>query len=259
MNIQLEHSSSGIERTIMNNLGEYGLLAISEIEVRVRDEVAYVEGCVSNLTQKKLVEEIIVEIEGIHQVVNMLKITPMAVVDDESLLELIRSALEANPQINDATISIEASNGCAYLQGFVRTAAEKCRVELEIWATCGVRSVTNDIHVLSESPLTDAEIAYDILQGFCDCLDIGLSAVDVEYRDGVVHLKGTVPNSLIKAAAEDLAFWNPSVVAVVNDIEVATKLGPKPQTSSNAEGDLPKKSVSDRSKREKEKAGFQGL
>lgn len=258
MKLQLENDIPGIKHTILNDLQENGLIGISEIEVRVRKEVVYVEGCVPNLTQKRLVETIIIQVEGIRDVVNMLRIAPMAVVDDESLLKLIQGALEGNAQINEATLSVEVSNGCACLRGIVGTAAEKCMAELEAWATRGVRAITNDIRVLSERPMGDAEVVNDVLQGFCDCLGIDLSTVDVAFSDGVVRLTGTVQNSHVKAAAADLAHWTPSVIAVVNDLEVSAELEPTTRASANAESRVSQKPIFHGSADETEKVGFHG-
>ena len=258
MKLQSENDNPSIEHKILNHLQEYGLLEISEIEVRVRKEVAYVEGCVPNVTQKRLLETIVIQLEGIHGVVNMLRIAPMAVVDDESLLKLIHGALEGNAQINEATLSVEVSNGCACLRGIVGTAAEKCKAELEAWATCGVRAITNEIQVLSERPMRDAEVVNDVLQGFCDCLGIDLSTVDVAFSDGVIRLRGVVQNSHMKRAAADLAHWIPPVVAVVNDLEVAAELDTTTRASADPESSLSQKPISHRSADETEKAGFHG-
>jgi hyperosmotically inducible protein len=48
-----------------------------------------------------------------------------------------------------------------------------------------------------------------------------LVSVNVETKDGVVHLKGTVPNAQAKAEAERLAKDTDGVVKVTNDITVS--------------------------------------
>jgi hyperosmotically inducible periplasmic protein len=52
-----------------------------------------------------------------------------------------------------------------------------------------------------------------------------LVSVNVETKDGVVHLKGTVPNEQAKADAERLAKDTDGVVRVTNDLKVSP---PKP-------------------------------
>jgi hyperosmotically inducible protein len=48
-----------------------------------------------------------------------------------------------------------------------------------------------------------------------------LVSVNVETKDGVVHLKGTVPNEQAKAEAERLAKDTDGVVRVTNNIKVS--------------------------------------
>jgi osmotically-inducible protein OsmY len=46
-------------------------------------------------------------------------------------------------------------------------------------------------------------------------------SVNVDTKDGVVHLKGTVPNEQAKAEAERLAKDTDGVASVTNDIKVS--------------------------------------
>ena len=48
-----------------------------------------------------------------------------------------------------------------------------------------------------------------------------LVAVNVDTKDGVVHLKGTVPNEQAKAEAERLAKDTDGVVSVMNDLKIS--------------------------------------
>ena len=48
-----------------------------------------------------------------------------------------------------------------------------------------------------------------------------LVSVNVDTKDGVVHLKGTVPDAQAKAEAERLAKDTDGVVSVMNDLKVS--------------------------------------
>jgi osmotically-inducible protein OsmY len=48
-----------------------------------------------------------------------------------------------------------------------------------------------------------------------------LVSVNVDTKDGAVHLKGTVPNEEAKAEAEKLAKDTDGVVSVTNDLKVS--------------------------------------
>ena len=208
------------EAEILNRLKEHGLLEIAELEVRARRDIAFIEGAVPNLRQKKLAGEIARKVEGIHDVVNMLRITPLPVIDDESLRKHIRRALSRNPRIDISRISVEVVGGVVHLGGFVSTAAQKRLAEQEVWSAAGVRDIINKIEVLSATPKSEIQVKGEILQGFSECLGLDLSKLAVEMRDGVLHLSGVVPTAYMKDAAEELATWTPSVTGVINELKV---------------------------------------
>jgi len=208
------------EVEILSRLEEHGLLEITELEVRIRRGIAFIKGTVPNLRQKKLAGEIASEVDGIHGVVNMLRITPLLVIDDESLRKHIRRALSRNPRIDISRISVEVVDGVVHLGGFVSIAAQKRLADQEIWSAAGVRDIINKIEVLSATPKSEIQVMGEILQGFSECLGLDLSKLSVEMRDGVLHLGGVVPTAYLKDAAEELATWTPSVTGVVNELKV---------------------------------------
>ena len=213
------------ERLILNRLGEHGLLEIAELEVRVRQGIAYIEGFVPNLRQKRLAGEITSQAEGIRDVVNMLRITPLAVVDDDNLRQHIQRALSRNPKLAKSKVSVEVMNGVVYLGGFVNTATEKRLAECEAWAAPGVKDIINRIEVLSAAPKSELQIVSEIRQSFSYCLGLDLTKIAVEFKEGIVHLRGTVPSDYLKEAAEELATWTPQVSGVINELNVLEWLG----------------------------------
>jgi osmotically-inducible protein OsmY len=58
-----------------------------------------------------------------------------------------------------------------------------------------------------------------------------LVKVDVDTKDGVVHLQGSVPTEKDKAEAERLARDTEGVVSVTNDLKVAASKGSSPAAS----------------------------
>lgn len=195
------------------------------------------EGSVPNLRQKRLAGEIAGQVEGIRDVINMLRIVPLPVVDDDSLRKHLRRVLARNPKVDETRVSVEVINAVVYLGGFVSTAAEKRIAEDEAWSAPGIRDIMNKIEVLSAVPKSDIQFAGEILQGFSYCLGLDLSKLTVELQDGVAHLRGMVPSEYLKSAAEELARWTPPVVDVVNELKVLSWPGatgrshPKPARS----------------------------
>ena len=58
-----------------------------------------------------------------------------------------------------------------------------------------------------------------------------LVKLDVDTKDGVVHLKGTVPNEQVKTEAERLAKDTEGVVSVTNDLKVSASKDSSPAAS----------------------------
>lgn len=212
--------AANLEQLVLDRLKEHGLLDIAQLEVRVRQGVAYIKGVVPNLRQKRLAGEIAGKVDGVRDVVNMLRIAPSPIVGDDSLRRHISRALARNSMIDETKVSVEVINGVVHLSGFASTAAEKRLAEDEAWAAPGIRDIVNNIEVLTSAPKSDVQTADEILLGLSACLGLDQSDVTVELRDGVVHLRGIVPSGYLKSAAEELARWTPSVVDVVNELAV---------------------------------------
>ncbi len=208
------------ERLLLERLGEHGLLQTAGIAVRVRDGVAYISGSVPNCSKKRLAAGIAREVEGVSDVVNTLRIAPMIVVDDDSLGRHLRQAFNRSRRIDGATVSVSVAHGLVRLVGFVATAAERCTVEDEVWATPGVRALSNELEVVCAAPRTDIQIVSDLLDALSKCLCLDLSAVEVRCRDCAVHLGGQVVSEDMRSAVEEAARWTPSVTHVANDLRV---------------------------------------
>jgi hyperosmotically inducible protein len=225
-----ESQARSREITLLRRLQEHELLDCTELEVRVRGDVAFIEGAVPNLRQKRLAEEVAIQVEGIRDVVNMLRVTPLTVIDDDSLRARIGQALARNHRIDAAQISVDVVDGVVYLYGQVDTATQKRLAEQEVWSVAGVRDIVNRIDVLSATPKSEMQITGEILQSFSECLGLDLSRLSVETKDGIVHLSGIVPTDYLKDAAEELATWTPSVKGVVNELKVLELPGFKRHT-----------------------------
>lgn len=208
------------EQLLLERLQEHGLLTIVGLSVRVREGIAYISGYVPNVKQKKLVTEIARQIQGIYKVINMLRITPLAILDDPLLEESVRQALSKNGKLTGSRITVRVTNGHVYLSGFVTTAAEKSLAEREVWGVPGIKDITSDIQILSEMPKSETEVAEEILLGLRECLGLDIAAIKIDFQDGIVRMHGTVPTEYARETAEEIAMWTPQVRAVINELRI---------------------------------------
>jgi len=217
--------NSDLERTLLNRFQEHGLLEIGKLAVRVQSGIAYINGCVGSLKQKQLATNLASQIDGIVDVVNMLRVTPVSLLDDEALEEHIRNALNRNPKLNESRITVKVVNGHVYLEGVVTTATEKSIAESEVWAAPGIRGMTNSIKVVCECHKNEHQVIEDIRRTLGDYLGIDTSTIGIDVRHGIVHIYGSVPDEYFVHATEELAMWTPGVKGVINRLQVQDHSG----------------------------------
>ncbi len=207
-------------RDIQERLAQRGLLDCVELAVRVRERVAFLEGSVPNVIHKRTIEEVALTACGVSEVVNMLRVAPMAAVDDATLRMRLRRALAKNTIIDETRLSVEVTIGCVHVRGLARTAAERCAVENEVWAVAGVRGVTNEVQVLSEEDRGRRDVPEEIARAVAQDLGLSPTAVGVDFDRGTVRLHGEVAHEHHRVAVEEMAYWMPSVTDVVNELRV---------------------------------------
>ena len=221
---------------LLERLAGGGLAAERELTVDVRGNVAHVGGSVSSVERKRLAHRIATEMDGIRQVVNTIRVAPVAVVDDNSIREHLLAALAENPGVDETTIYVEVVSCVVQLRGVAATASARCYAEDEAWATPGVRRVINAILVSSVVPPGEAALASEITQAIQERLGSKAARIGVEVRAGIVQLTGSVPSEQVRAAAERLA-WTPLVADVTNDL-TAVAGGGAPTDRAPAEGNV---------------------
>ncbi len=157
------------ERRLLEDLRQHGLLDEGEMKVRVRDRVAYIQGCVESTRQQRLVEEIASRVEGVDDVHNELRVTPTTVANNEgqqvtnniqTLVKTLRSDAEIVKEIRQgfsecleigtSSVHVVSREGVVLLSGvvgniYVRAAAE----ERARW-TPSVVDVDNELEVVPD-------------------------------------------------------------------------------------------------------------
>ena len=211
-------------REIQECLAKRGLLDCVELAVRVRERVAFLEGSVPNVIHKRAIEEVALTARGVSEVVNMLRVAPMATVDDATLAMRLRTALAKSTIIDETRLSVDVTIGCVHLRGLARTVAERCAVENEVWAVAGVRGVTNEIQVLTEEDQRRRDVPEEIARAVAQGLGLNPAKIGVDFDRGTVRLHGEVAHEHHRVAVEEMAYWVPSVTDVVNGLRVVPPL-----------------------------------
>ncbi|MEO8480911.1 MAG: BON domain-containing protein [Acidobacteriota bacterium] len=158
---------------------------------------------------------------------------------DANLADRIAFRLETNAAVRKYDLKVKVDDGIAMLSGQVATAAQKAEAARLAQVT-GVRRVESDITVTPDADKTltdrtkaglnktgakidDAWITTKVKWFFLGEDALKDSDINVDTKNNVVTLKGTVPSSAGKARAEVLAKDTEGVTRVVNDLTIGPK------------------------------------
>lgn len=139
--VQDSIKSSYTYRTVLDN----------NVKVDVDEGVATLTGKVRDDEQSRLAEDTAAAFDGVHSVVNKLKIEGGAKPgSDEWIAVKIRSRLLAKANVSLSSTKVDVRNGVAYLTGTADSTAQKELTEEYVKDIEGVRSVSNDILVVDK-------------------------------------------------------------------------------------------------------------
>ena len=140
-------------------------LSLFDINVDVRDQVAYLDGAVESAVEKDLAEQVAKSIEGIKDVKNDIKIaansvskeqmarerTFSQVIDDLTTTASIKSQLLVNSNTKAIGIDVDTFKNTVTLKGTVKTDKESSLIEQIAKNTDGVKDVNNQLRVNAAS------------------------------------------------------------------------------------------------------------
>lgn len=193
----------------------------ARIGVSVDDGVVTLQGTVTTLRQKYLAERVARSVYAVRAVANDIDVAPdvATVRSDSAIAGAVANALEWDSAIPDGAVKATVRNGWVTLTGTVaweyqRSAAERAARNLN-----GVRGISNA--VLIEPVASVGDIKANIERAFKRSAEIDAARVNVETRDGVVILSGTVHSLFERDEAARVAWAAPGVTKVDDRLVVA--------------------------------------
>lgn len=156
-----------------------------------------------------------------------LEVIEQPVVDDATVMAEVHRRLNADPAVSEFTVQAESVDGVVTLRGQVENEEARSAAASVAAGTEGVERVVNDIEVVPEGTakgrLNDAWITTKIKSKLAADPQVNPFNIDVDTKDRVVTLSGTVENEVARSEAEKHATGTKGVTAVVNQIEVEVK------------------------------------
>lgn len=210
----------------------------SELDVNVKNGYVTLTGTVSNLQAKNSAEEDAMNIVGVWEVDNRIKVRPEELYSDENVLGRVKSAFQGNHYLSRYDFMMHVMNGKLYLNGSVDTPYEKLLAEEIASRIPGVVIIRNNLEVskyynrysnfyykndypVIETPdlLPDEKIKENIEREFWRSPFLNADEIQVQVENGHVILSGTVETILEKKTAEKNAYEG-GAFTVENNIKV---------------------------------------
>jgi osmotically-inducible protein OsmY len=137
---------------------------------------------------------------------------------DESIANVVLAMLGATEGVPPHAIGVTVQRGCVTLTGALDWGHQRRAAEIAVGRARGVVGIINKILVRAEAD--PAEIRMRIDAALKRRADAEAERLDIDVREGVVTLNGTVGSLSERRAAEGVAWYTRGVRDVVNRLIV---------------------------------------
>ncbi len=131
------------------------------------------------------------------------------------LTDTLHIDLRKNP------IRINMEGGSIVMEGLVEGIANKKKAVLEAMGMAGTDGVIDRLKVRPSKAMSDAEIKDHLTDAFSSEPTLSGQTIEIDVKDGVIDIEGTVGSLSHKRLAGVLAWWVPGSMDVINSLEVA--------------------------------------
>ena len=190
------------------------------IEIGVAGHVVTLRGQVPSYAQKIAVEKAVQRIDGVRAVVVELDIgsTEPEAGADQSIAAAALTVLNATEGVPQNAVDVTVERGCVTLGGTLEWGFQRRAAELAVGRLRGVVGVVNRIAVRSDAQ--PGEVEAKIAAALRRRARADAKRLDIDVKDGVVTLRGTVASLAEKRAAHGVAWATRGVREVVDLLTV---------------------------------------
>jgi osmotically-inducible protein OsmY len=139
---------------------------------------------------------------------------------EQSAAGLVREALRADVRFQTSSIAVSTENGAIVLSGIAPNPAIRAAAVAVARRTRGVSRIIDRIRVQPFVPRFDTDITADVVTAMTLSTRVNAAKVDVETVDGVVYLRGTVPDPTARQMIDSLARATDGVRDVIDELVV---------------------------------------
>lgn len=165
-----------------------------EFEIDVRGGKVTFSGFVSSSKDKASVEKAALNVRGVREVVNNLKVLSGSIVSNSEVAKLIRDRIKADGTIRNYELNIEQDGNLITLSGDVDSSADKDHILSIAREAARGNTIQNDLIVKVKPVIPDGEINERVWNALRAEAVPGLDGVALDTREGVVIFTGQVKN-----------------------------------------------------------------
>jgi osmotically-inducible protein OsmY len=213
-------NNADLQTDVQNAIKWEPLLNAAEIGVTAKDGVVSLTGVVDSYAKKTEAENAAKKVIGVKALVENIEVrfhNSYSKTDVEVANEIL-TALVANWSVPDNKVTVKVENGWVTLDGDLHWNYQKEAAKTAIKFLSGVKGVTNNIKIKSESH--DAIEKRDVENAIGRSWSVDDSDINVSVSGTTVTLTGTVNTWYQKEEAGRIAWNTPGIWFLNNELEV---------------------------------------
>ena len=191
----------------------------NNVDVYVKDHIVILTGNATHLSSAQAAENDAVDTFGVWQVINQINVKSEPSLDDSALSDSILRALMRDPYLGNFHIKIAILNGNVTLSGNVDSLFSKRHAGEIALNIKGIVSINNKLEVESPAKEIDSAIKDKIEYMLSWSPFINSEKINVDVKDGMVILTGSV-NSAYESRKANTIAQDGGANTVVNVLKV---------------------------------------
>jgi osmotically-inducible protein OsmY len=213
-------SDEEIKKMVIEELYWDDRIDASKIMVKVESGKVTLTGSVPSYMARDQAERGVSRVRGVVEVENKLTVMYTGFPTDEEIRFSIQNLITAYPELRKGDIRVSVGGGIVTLEGSVTSYWKKTQARRVACGAEGVLDVINKLSVVPTEKVSDRAIAEDVIAAIERNTYANIKNVNVEVRNGVVTLTGSVPSLAAFDSAQDAAEFTRGVVNVINDLAI---------------------------------------
>lgn len=224
-------SDATIKRLVVDELYWDSRLDVSQIKVEVAAGVVTLTGHVPTVTDRYSAEADARMIRNVVTVENQLEVDRPMIVPDAELASNVQTVLTWSSDVDNSDIEVSVISGTVTLRGSVPRYWDKLRAHMLARSLTGVVGIVDQLAVIPSRKVADREIAHHLMRAIERHLHESLSLIQVTVVDGIVTLRGSVPDHAALISVKLATELTAGVVEIHDELKIQHPQPPKKRRS----------------------------